>query len=85
MNSTLQIYIISNDGNNIEVLLDNGKGIRAPTRVCVDDEGARLVIINRDGVEIRNYKINMVISIVNLQNLYLNIFKTRSKRNKTVE
>ena len=56
-----QIYTISNDGKNVDVVLDREKGIRAPTRVRVDDEGKRLAIINRDGSEIRNYKINTVI------------------------
>ena len=39
--------------------LSRESGIKNPTMVRVDKEGQRLVVINRDGVEIRNYMIKL--------------------------
>ena len=41
----------------MQVLLDKEAGIHNPTRVRVNEEGKRLVVINRDGFEIMNYDI----------------------------
>ena len=52
-----QIYIVSCDGQKTEFILDKKQGIQNPTSVHVDKEGKRLLVINRDGDEIRHYKI----------------------------
>ena len=55
-----QIYIFSPEGKQVQVLLDKEKGIENPTRVRVDEEGKRLLVINKDGNEIRTYKVQTV-------------------------
>ena len=52
--------MVSSDGMDLQILLDREKGIHNPTRVHVDKEGERLVVINKDGDEIRNYRLNTV-------------------------
>ena len=52
--------MVSSDGMDLQILLDREKGIHNPTRVHVDKEGERLVVINKDGDEIRKYKLNTV-------------------------
>ena len=49
--------MVSSDGRDIQVLLDKDRGIHNPTRLHVDKEGKRLVVINQDGDEIRNYSL----------------------------
>ena len=56
----LQIYTVYKDGKGLQVLLDKDRGICNPRRVCVDHEGKRLVVINRDGTDIINYNIEIV-------------------------
>ena len=52
--------MVSSDGRDLQVLLDKERGIHNPTRVRVDKEGKKLVVINKDGDEIRNYRLNTV-------------------------
>ena len=44
----------------MEILVDEEKGIKNPTRVRVDKEGKRLAVINKGGNEIRTYELHMV-------------------------
>ena len=58
-----QIHIFSREGNQVQVLLDKEKGIENPTRVRVDEEGKRLLVINKGGDEIRTYKLQTVCQV----------------------
>ena len=42
------------------MLLDREKGIENPTKVHVDKEGKKLLVINKAGDEIRTYKLQKV-------------------------
>ena len=56
----LQIYTISNGGKDLQVLADKETVITKPTRVRVDKEGRRMAVINRNGTEIKVYKLIVV-------------------------
>ena len=58
-----QIYVVSRDGRNLQILLDKERGIDNPTNVRVDKKGENIVVINKDGKEIRNYKLIVVCKI----------------------
>ena len=55
--SYFQIYTLARNDTS---LLDDTKAIRKPTRVHVDQVGKRLVVINKDGTEIRHYNLHAV-------------------------
>ena len=58
--SYFQIYTLARNDTSLQVLLDDTKAIRKPTRVHVDQVGKRLVVINKDGTEIRHYNLHVV-------------------------
>ena len=47
------------NGRNLRTLLGKGDGIHKPLTVRVDTEGKQFVIINRNGCELRNYRMNI--------------------------
>ena len=49
--------MVSEKGKRIQVLLDKEREIQKPKQVRVDEEGKKLVVINKDGAEIRNYEL----------------------------
>ena len=54
----LQIYVVSDDGQNVNVLLTTG--LKQLVKIRVDSDGSKLLAINKDGNEIRNYDLSMV-------------------------
>ena len=59
------------DGKHIVIVLDKAQHIRRPTLVYVDKDGKQLVVINKDGTEIRNYNINYVRFVKLMPRFYL--------------
>ena len=53
----LQIWRLTKDGTDIQVLLNKRNGIDRPKFLHSDKEGKRLVVINKAGDEIRNYNV----------------------------
>ena len=45
-------------GTNLRTLLTADQEIVKPTRVRIDSAGKRFIVINKAGVELRNYKLN---------------------------
>ena len=61
---TFQIWRVSQDGTNIQVLLDKEDGINRPRFLRSDKNGEQLTVINEFGYEIRNYNIYKVIYVL---------------------
>ena len=54
----MQIYFLTADGQDLRVVQE--EGIERPTRIRTDKAGKWLIVIQKDGDEIRNYKIKDV-------------------------